>query len=78
MTALAPGRRSRRRALVEDGRRAITIVYGFVTMLVIAAFLEAFWSSTTYLPATVKLAVGAVFWVVVITYFLLAGRGRAA
>ncbi len=75
---LAPGRRSRARALVEEGKRAAVIVYGFTGMLVIAAFLEAFWSSSTYVPTEVKLSVGGVFWLVVFTYFVVAGRGRAA
>lgn len=75
---LAPGRRRRLRALVEEGRRAARIVYGFAGMLVIAAFLEAFWSSSSYVPSSVKLGVGAVLWMAVIAYFALAGRGRAA
>jgi hypothetical protein len=47
-------------------------------MLVIAAFLEAFWSSSTLVPATVKLIVGGVFWVLVIGYFAFAGRRGSA
>jgi uncharacterized membrane protein SpoIIM required for sporulation len=73
---LAPGRLSRARALVEAARQSIGVVYGLAGMLVIAAFLEAFWSSTTAVPATVKLVVGAVLWLFVLTYFLAAGRGR--
>lgn len=75
---LVPGRRTRLRALVEEGRRAATIVYGFAGMLVIAAFLEAFWSSASFIPSTVKLGVGAALWLAVIAYFALAGRRRAA
>jgi uncharacterized membrane protein SpoIIM required for sporulation len=75
---LAPGRRSRALALVEEGKRAVSIVYGFTGMLVIAAFLEAFWSSSTLVPATVKLIVGGVFWVLVIGYFAFAGRRGSA
>ena len=78
VTVLAPGRRSRIQALVEEGRRAVKIVYGFTGMLVIAAFLEAFWSSSSHIPASVKIAVGGVLWLFVITYFTLAGRRRAA
>jgi uncharacterized membrane protein SpoIIM required for sporulation len=75
---LAPGRRSRLRALVEEGKRSATIVYGFTGMLVIAAFIEAFWSSSTFIPVQVKLAIGAALWLCVIGYFIVAGRGRAA
>jgi uncharacterized membrane protein SpoIIM required for sporulation len=77
VTVLAPGRRSRRRALVEEGRKAILIVYGFTGMLVLAAFLEAFWSSSSFVPAAVKIAVGAVLWAVVLGYLALAGWRRA-
>lgn len=75
---LAPGRRTRLRALVEEGKRSATIVYGFTAMLIIAAFIEAFWSSSTFIPVQVKLGIGAALWACVIGYFLIAGRGRAA
>lgn len=78
LTVLAPGRRSRKRALVEEGKKAAAILYGFTGMLLIAAFLEAFWSSSSYVPTKVKLIVGAVLWFVVLMYFLVAGRGRRA
>ncbi len=78
MAVLAPGRRTRIRALVEEGRRSATIIYGFTGMLVIAAFIEAFWSSSSTIPAHVKLIVGAVEWLLVTLYFAFAGRGRAA
>ncbi len=78
VTVLAPGRRSRARALVEEGKKASAILYGFTGMLVIAAFLEAFWSSSTYVSGTTKLIVGGVLWLLVLLYFVVAGRGRRA
>lgn len=78
VTVLAPGRRSRGRAIVEEGRQAVKIVFGFAGMLFIAAFLEAFWSSSSIIPADVKIGVGAVLWLIVIAYFTFIGRGRAA
>jgi uncharacterized membrane protein SpoIIM required for sporulation len=78
VAVLAPGRRSRVRALVEEGKRAAAIVYGFAGMLVIAAFLEAFWSSSSLVPPMVKLVVGGLLWLFVLAYFVFAGRGRAA
>src|SRR6185369_1076500 len=42
---LAPGRRSRLAALADAARRAIVIVYGMTAMFLVAAALEAFWSS---------------------------------
>ncbi|WP_160152074.1 stage II sporulation protein M [Microbulbifer sp. ALW1] len=71
-----PGNRSRRQALREAGREAMKIMYGTFLMLVIAAFLEAFWSSSTQVSIAVKLAVGAFFWLIVISYCLLAGRNQ--
>jgi uncharacterized membrane protein SpoIIM required for sporulation len=73
---LAPGRRSRARALVEEARKASTIVYGLAGMLFFAAFLEAFWSSSSLVPGTAKLLVGATLWLLVLAYFALVGRGR--
>jgi hypothetical protein len=54
------------------------LVYGFTTMLLIAAFIEAFWSSTTWPPAVAKYAVGAVLWAAVLGYFAFAGRQRGS
>jgi uncharacterized membrane protein SpoIIM required for sporulation len=42
---IAPGRLSRRRALVEAGTEGAQLVFGVLVLLVIAAFVEAFWSS---------------------------------
>lgn len=75
---LAPGRRRRAQALVDAAKVAVKIVYGMVGMLVIAAFFEAFWSGSASIPANAKYGVGAVLWTLVIGYFLLAGRRRAA
>ena len=41
---------------------------------VIAAALEAFWSSARWVPGPVKVGVGAACWVAVIGYFLFQGR----
>ncbi len=74
---LAPGRRSRRRALEEAAQDAMPLVFGAALMDVLAACLEAFWSANPLVPAPVKLGAGAVLWAAVAAYFLLAGRGRA-
>jgi uncharacterized membrane protein SpoIIM required for sporulation len=75
---LAPGRRSRLAALADAARRAIVIVYGMTGMFVVAAALEAFWSSARWVPADVKFAVGGACWLAVVAYFALQGRARAA
>jgi uncharacterized membrane protein SpoIIM required for sporulation len=73
---LVPGRRSRLAALEHAARSAIVIVYGMTAMFTIAAVLEAFWSSARWVPASVKIGVGAGCWVAVIAYFLFQGRPR--
>ena len=73
---IAPGRRTRSRALREAAKDSMEIVYGMIAMLVLAAFVEAFWSSTTSVSYATKYAVGAVLWLVVAAYFLLLGRER--
>jgi len=71
---LAPGRRSRLAALADAARRAIVIVYGMTAMFLVAAALEAFWSSARWVPADVKFAVGGLCWLAVFAYFALQGR----
>ncbi len=75
---LAPGRKSRSRALAEAGKRTLPMLFGLTCFLVIAAFIEAFWSSMTALPPQAKYASGAVCWTLVYGYLLLAGRSRGA
>jgi uncharacterized membrane protein SpoIIM required for sporulation len=75
---IAPGQRTRLQALIGAARIAVRIVYGVVGMLVIAAFFEAFWSGSAWVPAQIKYAVGAALWCLVAAYFLLLGRQRAA
>ncbi len=74
--ALKPGRRTRLGSLAHEARESLGLVYGFATMLFIAAFLEAFWSSSQLVPAEVKYGVGGALWALVIGYFALAGRSR--
>ncbi|MBI3187473.1 MAG: stage II sporulation protein M [Gammaproteobacteria bacterium] len=69
-----PGPVTRLAALQKVSREAVKIIYGSTIMLLIAAFLEAFWSSSTQVPVGVKYAVGATFWCLVIGYCLFAGR----
>ncbi len=65
---LAPGRRGRIDALRHAARAAVPMLYGVGLMLVIAAFIEAFWSSTRSIPFSVKIGVGIFLWVLVIAY----------
>ncbi len=71
---VAPGRKSRKRALIDNGKIAITIMYGVFAMLLIASFIEAFWSSAV-MPVMVKYVVAAFLWAFVAFYFIFLGRG---
>lgn len=72
-----PGRRGRVDALRQAARDSVGIIVGFVVMLVIAAFVEAFWSPRE-IAASIRYAVGAGLWIVVLSYFSFAGRGRGS
>ena len=73
---LAPGEHTRLRSLQIAASDAIKIIYGSTAMLLIAAFIEAFWSSSSTLPIAVKLGVGAFLWFFVIYYCFFFGRSR--
>jgi len=75
---LSPGVYSRKQALVNAGRSAIKLVYGCIFLLLIAAFVEAFWSSTHMVSANTKYWVGLVFWLIVLAYLALLGRNKGA
>ncbi len=65
---LNPGALARLDALREAGREVVPMLYGIVLMLIIAAFLEAFWSSNATLPVAVKYTVGGILWALVLLY----------
>ena len=75
--ALAPGRRSRTRALAEAARECVPIVVGMFGMIVVAAFIEGFWSPSSVSPP-VKYTVGTLLWLLVAAYFTFAGRAPRA
>lgn len=74
---LWPGRKSRLQALKDTARDSLGLVAGFFVMLVIAAFIEGFWSASPMDP-TIKYVVGAGLWTSVIGYFIFAGRGGSS
>jgi len=71
---LAPARQTRRQALVHATQESAVLLYGVTAMLLVAAGIEAFWSSATWLLPTVKYAVAAICWTAVLGYFAFAGR----
>lgn len=75
---LAPGRRRRVDSLVVAGRRGALLSLGVFAMLVVAAFIEAFWSSIGWLSGPVKFGVAGVLWTLVLAWLALGGRDRHA
>ncbi len=75
---IAPGRLGRGEALRLAAARAVRLIAGAALMLLIAAFIEAYWSSMTFTSASVKYAVGALLWLLVGLYFTLGGRSQNA
>jgi uncharacterized membrane protein SpoIIM required for sporulation len=71
---LAPNRLTRAESLIRATRETAILLYGLTALLLVAAVVEAFWSSATWLPAPVKYGVAAVCWAAVIGYFTLQGR----
>ena len=71
---LAPGNLSRKDSLMRAGQIAIQLVYGVIIMLLIAAFIEAFWSSNNMLMPWQKYLVGGFLWTLVIGYLVFSGR----
>jgi uncharacterized membrane protein SpoIIM required for sporulation len=71
---LAPGRYTRLQSLVRAAKESAVIIYGVMAMLLIAAALEAFWSSAKWMPAIMKYGVAAICWIAVLSYLTLQGR----
>jgi uncharacterized membrane protein SpoIIM required for sporulation len=67
-SVINPGPFSRLYALKIAGREVVPMLYGIILMLVIAAFIEAFWSSSTSIPIVVKYTVGGACWLLVLLY----------
>lgn len=69
-----PKRKTRLRALLDNGRVAVKIIYGAAIMFILAAFIEAFWSSVASTPVMIKYGFGIFMWGLVISYFVFVGR----
>lgn len=77
MALLSPGRYSRFDSMKIAAFHIMPMVIGMMAMFIIAAFIEAFWSSSTSISVDTKFITGAILWFFVITYFLFSGRGHA-
>jgi len=77
LAVIAPGRLTRKAALVAAARPAMQIMYGAALLFFAAAFIEAFWSPLAGVPFNVKIGVGIAGWLLLLSYFSFAGRARA-
>ena len=73
---LAPGRRRFLEALQEGAREGVQILIGAAVMIFLAAFIEAFWSSRSDIPFSIKLSFGLGLWGLCFLYFVFAGRPK--
>lgn len=71
---LAPGRYGRGESLRNAGRSSTQLMAGVFLLLVIAAFIEAYWSSMARPGPALKYLVGALLWAAVGGYLIFAGR----
>jgi uncharacterized membrane protein SpoIIM required for sporulation len=71
---VSPGRNTRVQSLIAAARECAPIIYGFTLMLLIAAAIEAFWSSARWLPLPIKYTVAATCWIAMLSYFTFQGR----
>ncbi len=74
-SVVAPGDRTRLASLQAAAREIVVIVFGAAVMLLLAAGIEAYWSSSS-LPSAVKRSLGASLCVAVLLYMTLAGRAE--
>jgi len=65
---------SRGTSVKKAGQDVLPIIAGSALMLLIAAAIEAFWSSRHTFPLTLRIGAGIGVWLLVLVYFLFAGR----
>lgn len=66
---IAPGQRTRKDALVATAKECLPLIYGTIFFLVIAAFIEGFWSPLANINSLTKYIVGGLLWLIVVLYF---------
>ncbi|MDB6145674.1 MAG: rane protein [Pseudomonas sp.] len=75
---LAPGSLPRSEALRLAAKISVQLICGVMVFLLIAAFVEAYWSSLNSIQPLTKYVVGAALWALVVSYLIFAGRTRHA
>jgi uncharacterized membrane protein SpoIIM required for sporulation len=63
-------------ALKAAGKTSLPIIAGSALLLVLAAILEAFWSSRFTLPLEIRIGVGAACWALFLAYVFFCGREK--
>ena len=76
LSLINPGRLSRHHALLATSRRMFPMIVGAALLTALAAFFEAFWSANTAISFNLKYTVGSLCWLLVIGFFVFAGRSR--
>ena len=71
---IAPGQLARSESLRLAALKSVQMLCAVMVFLLIAAFIEAYWSSTTQISHGIKYGVGAVLWLLVAAYLTFAGR----
>ncbi|WNJ84317.1 stage II sporulation protein M [Pseudomonas canadensis] len=71
---IAPGQLTRGESLRLAARKSVQMLCGVMIFLLIAAVIEAYWSSATLIAPWIKYLVGAALWLLVAAYLSLAGR----
>ncbi|MBU4634093.1 stage II sporulation protein M [Pseudomonas chlororaphis] len=74
---IAPERLPRGEALLLAARTSVRLICGVILFLLIAAFIEAYWSSLTWPALWIKYLVGSACWLLVLAYLIFAGRRHA-
>jgi uncharacterized membrane protein SpoIIM required for sporulation len=67
---------SRSASVKLAGKAALPIIAGAACMLVIAACVEAFWSSRFWMPVNLRYGAGAAGWALLGLYFIFVGREK--
>jgi uncharacterized membrane protein SpoIIM required for sporulation len=75
-TLVDPGDRPRGSALVEEGRRAVVVVFGLVVMFVVAGLIEGFVTGSA-LPTWARVAIGSAVEALFCAYAVVRGRAAA-
>lgn len=70
---LAPGPWTRLDALRQSASEAMPVMYGAFALLLMAAFIEAFWSPRLFEP-WIKYSVGSTLWILLFGYLFAGGR----